>query len=645
MVDYVKKALKVLDQAFGLPVYLVDGQLQPRLTGKQGIDRLITGYHILCEDQARHGEDAFSNYWLGVLYRYIGKETESQHQMRKALHCDPDFLEAAIAVRDGENYMDPFYYPKWEDLRDGKGEFSPVIMHTQTKTCRIELVRHDSSIIPAVVIKYPETSFRASLSDDTVANVLVNIEAVPPSLSALMQVVPVIFDDIDDPFFCGSYLHLFPVKTELRGIPVYLPTGYRPWLGRDTARRFCQKPCRCALFVLDMQNHVMMTRLIDFSVLETEHFREMDQVLQILGNERIDYPLLKESVDLHDRCYVREIQNPTGEVIRIPKGRDPRNSEILIPQIIRNGDRLRTKWIEEKFDTSQYRRRNDIFISHAHADSKWVCKIREWLERIWPFLRVFQSDPKDAELQTTEPFYFIGKLHRSQCVVFLATPRSIQRSMPESELGAAVDKPVVSLLAGGSTPGDLKKIRDEDLFCTIDLNRVATTDNPAGWKRFAQLLANELQLTLPEKVPDGPVLDTVDVTENMSKDHKSGFLVEFGKFLKNKISGKQTETEAELLLEQLEREHARLAERNGQRIILDMLPLSSLRGRLISLLLCLPNDDGVVTEFIDYFPAIVDIELLRELQYMAEYTSDKDTGMCIRYKWLLEIVRRKLSTY
>lgn len=529
MKDYVKEAWKALEQAFEPPIYFGDLS-KPQIKSKPVREFLATSNKILSEGQESYGDDALSNYSLGILYKYLNKEGGEYDfigQMKKALNCDPNFLEAIIALRDGENYMDPFYYPKWEDLCDGKADFRTSILNTQTKTNKIDIVRYNWSLIPAIVVKYPRTSFRTTLTDNIEIKVLVNIEAVPPNMPALMHIVTVIFDDHKDPFFCNSYLNLFPIETVVQGIPFHQPPDYQPWLGRDTARRFCQEPCRCALFVLDMENRIMIARLIDFNTSETENFKEMDKILQILGDKKIDYMGWKGSTEIHNECYVRELLNPKGELVRIPRGKDPKLSEKFICPIVCNGDRLMIKGIEEGAKIIHYHRRNDIFIIYAHADMNWVCKIKDCLKNIWPSIIIYQSSPKVTDKIKKGEFFFLLELRRSHCVVFLATPRSFKSPFVGSELGAAVDKLVISILAGGATISDLKDMRDNDLFNWIDLNKVANIESKDGWDYFVRLLANGLKISLPDIIPDGPILDHTAIIESNIKNPFPDFLKEY----------------------------------------------------------------------------------------------------------------------
>ncbi|MFX1255608.1 MAG: toll/interleukin-1 receptor domain-containing protein [Promethearchaeota archaeon] len=579
-----------------------------------------------------------SHYFLGVLHKYIETTEEKkgfQFHMNKALELDPNFLEAQIALRDGLNYLDPFFFPKWEDLCDGKAEFRPAVLRNQSKAIRTDLVRYNWSIIPAIIIKYPRTSFRTSLADNPEANVLINLEAVQPAFPALVHIVPVIFDDPDDPFYCSTYLNVFPIAPILeQNINLLIPADYQPFLGRDTARRFCHEPYQCALFVLDMQNCLLMARIIDFSASEVDHFQEMDQVLELLDDRKLDFLRCKQAAELHDTVFVRKIRNPQGKLITIPAGRDPEIGEKVIFPVTRRGDRLMLKGMEKFSDVSQFSRSHDIFISHAHADSIWVTKIRNWLESIWPSLKIFRTEPKNAAQEISEPFFFLEEIHRSRCLIFLASPRSIQRPMVDSELGAAIAKPIISVLVGGATLKQLKKHRNQDLFSGIDLNRVVTLDTQAGWKRFARLIAAELNLSLPDSVPSVPNLDPTEIIESTLQDPLKSFFEQYLKRITLTITGKQTESEAERLLDLVETEFIK-----RQNIDLEMyraIPVSP-RGRLISIMSCIP-DENVIVQFLKAFPALVDDNLIFQLRLMIKQARNQDVELFKRFENLLKII-------
>jgi hypothetical protein len=643
--DSVDEALSLLNEAFGPPVYL--GELsRPQPNSTQFRDLLKRAIYVLRKGQASQGGNAISHYYLGVLYRYVeGGVQDSRNHFKLALHYDPDFLEAEIALRDEEQYLDPFYYPKWEDLRDGNVGFRPSVLQAcHPKGCRVDLVRCNSLIVPAVIIRYPTTSFRAPLTEGTAARILVNVEAVPPNMSALGHIVPIIFDDLDNPFFCSSYLNLFPVETELSGIPVLHPSDYQPLLGRDTVRRFCQEPGRCALYVLNTDNQMMMARLIEFDELEREHLRETEGVLKVLGIQKSEnYVVWKSAVAVHDRVFVREIVNPEGRIVRIPKGRDIKQAQkYIIPILARNG-RLEARGMEQASDRTQYRRYNDVFISHAHADAIWVSKISNWLMSIWPSLRLFRTDPEDQDRYKRDPNYFIMEMVRSKCIIFLATPRSIDRPMVGLEIGAAARKQLITLLAGGSTKEDLRRRLEEDLFSRINLERVASADEESGWEQFAHLVAEELRITLPVRIPEGPVLRAEDIIKRGPTDPRSKFIDDYLEIMKR--SDFQTESKAESLLEALEEEIVKRAEERGVKIRLDMLPEigRSLRGRLINILVGESNE-SLVSRILDHFPALVDEDLIGELNIRIDYLHDDDEDYRPQIKRLLEIVKKKLRS-
>jgi hypothetical protein len=643
MMDYVAEALRLLDEAFGPPVYI--GELsRPRPNSTQFGDLLKRAIYVLRKGQASQGGNALSHYYLGVLYRYVeGGVQDSRNHFKLALHYDPGFLEAEIALREGEHYLDPFYYPKWEDLRDGNVGFRPSVLQAcHPKGCRVDLVRCDSLIIPCVVIRYPTASFRTPLTDGTAPRILVNVEAVPPNMSSLGHIVPIIFDDLDDPFFCSTYLNLFPVETELSGIPVLHPSDYQPLLGRDTVRRFCREPGKCALFVLNTDNQMMMARLIEFDELEREHLRETEGVLKVLDIQKSEnYVVWKSAVAVHDRVFVREIVNPEGRTVRIPKGRDIKQAQKYIIPILARDGRLEARGMEQDSDITQYRRYNDVFISHAHADAIWVSKISDWLMSIWPPLKLFRTDPEDQDRYKRDPYYFIMELIRSKCIILLATPRSIDRPMVGLEIGAAARKQLITLLAGGSTREDLRLNEEKDLFSRIDFERIASVDEKTGWTQFARLVAEELQLTLPVRIPDGPVLRAEDIIRYGPTDPQSKFIDDYFEMIKR--SDFQTESKAESLLEALEEEIVKRAEERGIKIRLDMLPEigRSLRGRLINILVGERNE-SVVSRILDHFPTLVDEDLIGELNTHIDYLHDDDEDYRAQLKKLLEIVKKKL---
>lgn len=109
------------------------------------------------------------------------------------------------------------------------------------------------------------------------------------------------------------------------------------------------------------------------------------------------------------------------------------------------------------------------------------------------------------------------------------------------------------------------------------------------------------------------------------------------------ISNQQTETEAELLLEQYEKGMAQLAEKQGERIELKMLPWNvlSLRSRLINVLACIPKEEGI-NKVLESFPALVDRELLNDLYLLVNHANN--VQLRERYKSILGIVQTKLSS-
>jgi hypothetical protein len=123
MFNYIKKALKCLDQAFGPPVYCGD---RPQPTLAHGSAALFDQAHqILVNGQASKGTDALSEFCLGIVYRYRtqAKKALFLNQMRQAHSHDPNWVEPVIALRDGNAYTDPFSFPGWSALSRGQASF------------------------------------------------------------------------------------------------------------------------------------------------------------------------------------------------------------------------------------------------------------------------------------------------------------------------------------------------------------------------------------------------------------------------------------------------------------------------------------------------------------------------------------------
>jgi hypothetical protein len=642
MLSYVKEAIELIEQAFEPPEYF-GARSRSRLKILDGRELLSRSYNILQEGRTTRGEDALSRFYLAVIGRHLGKEERDYvSYLQAALAHDPAFLEARIALRDGKDYFDPFCYPKWEDLRDGKATFRPTILHSAgPNTCLIDLVRDAGLIIPAVVVKHQRHLFRRPLTSEPAALVLVNVEAVIPTMPALMHIVPVVFDDEGDPFWCANYLNLFPIKTrEIFGVPVIPFDDYRPLLGRDMARRFCQYPCRCVLFILDENNGLLMTRLIKFDETDSKRLQGYDRVLEALGDKEIGYLEWKSSQEIHNQCFSRQVLGPQGQDLLIPKGRDPGPGSKIVHQVVARGEKLMLSGTDKVVAQYSTGRKNDVFISHSHADHAWMLNIKEWLERIWPSIRVFHTDSDEQKFRK-DPLFFHAELLRSRCVIFLATPRSIDRPWVEAELGAAAtNNPIICFRAGGITSERLKRRHDKDLYSKLDLGKMAGTDQAFGWRRLARLIATELELEVPWILPRAPKLLPGEIQDDVVDDPTGNFLEDlFGKIISRQG---QTESQAELLLEQVEREFAQKAGGPGAQFLRSLRTLNlSPRKRLFCMLMSVSDEAGV-NQIVDNFPALIDGRMLRETQHFSDLIHNLEPEMYKQSQWVLEILTKRV---
>lgn len=615
------ETLKVLEQAFGPPVYAGDLS-HARLKDRGSLDLLRRARGILEGGAGEPDGEAFRHFMLAVIDRYLpeGRGRYGSH-LETALRCDPNFLEAAIALRDGDDYLDPFCYVNWESLRESSAGARPFILEAPgPNLCRLELVRHEGLLIPAVFVKHQRKLFRSLLTTDTAVKVLVSAEAVMPAMSLLIQVVPVIFDDDSDPYWCANYLNPFAVAdTEFEGIPVLAPVDYRPRAGRDLARRFCLEPPRCALFVLDEKNRMLVSRLVSFAEEEAEGLREMGRVLHALGERSVSYSVWKNATELHLNIFSRKIQSPAGRPLLIPKGRSTLVAQKLIHEVtVRNGG-LILKGSAEAFAAHEQDRAHDVFLSHAHEENVWAREVAAWLRSVWPSLRVYHTNPGEQERFNKDPFFFHREMLRSRCVVVLSTPLSIEKPWVGVEQGAAAASgSVIYLLTGGVSPDDLRRLAEKDPYARVDYNKVVSVEEHGGWATFARLLAQELHLTPHGKLPalprHKPGTVAADTRENLSAQFVGELIWQIA------MPERQTEQEAEALLAEVEAEFA------GKNVLIaGAMRLSSrwpARRRFACLLLTM-EDESVLAQLLDSFPALTDNGLLAELQRLRRGTNDR----------------------
>lgn len=159
----------------------------------------------------------------------------------------------------------------------------------------------------------------------------------------------------------------------------------------------------------------------------------------------------------------------------------------------------------------------------------------------------------------------------------------------------------------------------------------------SGWEHFAGLMANELSLALPDDIPGEPDLMISDIVEGGPDDPMPNFLADFIRMVRE--SDIQTESSAEHLLELVLKGYAVMAKEKGVRINIDAfwalgLPIRAKLGCFLSTI----EDETIVKQILNFFPALIDQELVDELNTMVEETHDKDEDLCRRYVRLQGIV-------
>lgn len=620
----IKDILTTIDKAFSYPVY--NGDISKPVLKKDSLQFFLKSRKLILSDRSTKEYEALKYYWLGILSRYINvvnnqrngfnlkniffsKSFKKENQedffqcMMMAIKTDPEFFEAKIALSEGNKYRDPYYYPDYEDLRTGKVNFKDKITYSKKNTGSIELIRYNYSIIPAVVIKHSTSQIRSQLNDDTHASIIISIDAVPPSLPAVMHVLPVVFDDFDDPLWQNMYLNLFPISQEINGIHIIQHEDL-PISGLNTAFRLCRES-KCAIFVLDLYNNILLSKIVNSQPASNITLDEMSHVLQIIGesNIKINYLTFANFIDIHDKKYVIETKNPKGKLIRIPSNRDIGESIKYVCHVKAYDDRLT---ISNSLKSSK---NIDIFISHAHFDQELVNNINKWLLNIWPSLKIYCSRPEDR----IPLFQFVYEASsKSKCVLYIATPVSIQRPMVGIELSG--NKSIITVLAQTSY-NDIKHIRDKDLYCKIDMEKIVDIYDKNGWETLAKMIAKVLGLNLPNNIPKGPWINNATMPSHNIKKLNEDFTKLYVEFVTNFGMGKkQTRVEAEQLLYLVEEELIKLGEKDGTVISRRMLPQLNTENRLLVIALIIP-DKKIMEEFFNMFPALIDNKLLLTLKH------------------------------
>ncbi|MHC1753892.1 MAG: hypothetical protein AB9861_00380 [Methanosarcina sp.] len=275
---------------------------------------------------------------------------------------------------------------------------------------------------------------------------------------------------------------------------------------------------------------------------------------------------------------------------------------------------------------------HDVFISHAHSDTELAVTVERWLLAMWPSMEIYRSKPDDTGL----PFFFQKNASSSRVVLFLATEASIVRPMVQFELCTMTDKHIITILAGASL-ADVIKMRERDLYCGIETDKIVNIDDPDGWYNLACLIASVLSIDPPGKIPDIPTYQSVRPIDTDINNITRDFWNEMVKFYMTPSYRYQTEDDAKRLLAIVEKRLFEIALAESIIIQLDRLPKMTPRARLISILCCMTREKEMA-EMIRCFPALIDDELLYLLQKIEKASRENSSDISEILAMAIEIV-------
>lgn len=530
----------------------------------------------------------------------------------------------------------------WDQVISSRGEMFPWLHESADPIAgRIELVTRNDRLLPAVILRAPETSFRTQLSDATPATVLMDVVTVKPFPTPFGYLIPIIFDDPVDPFWRQIHLNLFRIDT-MCGAPILQTAPYDPLASRKIVRAFSQARQECGLVVFDPDNVVRFSKITECCNLTDERAVEIAEVMTFLDRFEIrkDYEDCAMPQEAFANLFCTRINVPgTKKTVVVPKNRSSMFSDMHVFSIKVVGDRLLDRAaFSGASNTNPARCVHDVFVSHAHVDSKMAHAVADWLKLIWPDIRIFLTKPDDEKRFLEDPAYFVKELQASKCILHLLTPNSFGRPMVGVEVTGSL-KPVVTLMVG-VTAKDLKPELQNNLFFALDEEKTVEIADKGAWPRLSKLLSDATGL--PKRTvsapPPGFSVDRVvgqDGSEAWQRYYKDSL------FIAVSSRTNQTEAEAEALVTDFIKEQLI---RLGKPGLWDVVSGFNARHKLIQCLLWW-NDESEWRDVMEYVSALVDGKLIARMALMMTEiaaSGDSESAMKIRR---MQFVARDVAKY
>lgn len=411
---------------------------------------------------------------------------------------------------------------KWDEARKGRWIPEAVFNSPVEKMMRLTFVEAHGRQLPTLFMRYPESSFRTRIKQSTSTTLLIDVVTAFPFPMPFGFVMPVIFDDDQDPFWSFLTLTLFPLKS-VYGVPhVYLSETANPLAPRRLLQT-CAKNKQCGLVILNDDHKLLKSETVQLDQWDTERPNEIVEIMNFLDSRNVtkDFAEGQAAADVFTRFSCFHVKRPDGKIMLLPRNRWPHISDTYIyPICVANG-----RLIDRRAKTKPPKEiRFDVFISHAHTDSAFALSLRDWLLSIWPSMRIFLSEPDNRSEYETNPAYFLDYAQASKLMLFLVSETSLDRRIVMTEVGLQAGRPILPVLIGNIEREDLEDYAADQMFVSIDASRAVDLTNDDGWQALGREVVQQCNLKSPKQFPQRPKVQPTKNADQKDRDANTEYV-------------------------------------------------------------------------------------------------------------------------
>lgn len=140
--------------------------------------------------------------------------------------------------------------PRWDEISWKPSNYLPFL-NEGISQCEARIIRvlDEGCCVPAIVIQCPTLAFQTTVSQNTYARIIFDVVTAFPFPTPFAYVMPVIFDNEEDPYWLQCFLNLFQVKREPSAV-------LWPWqIGNNRTSKFGnEKIWAMQLLNMDLKN-------------------------------------------------------------------------------------------------------------------------------------------------------------------------------------------------------------------------------------------------------------------------------------------------------------------------------------------------------------------------------------------------------